>query len=83
MITEAELRIEGMVALLNALGEVQAERFITLMIREPFDYTKWQRTLWKEKSVKEISRAAMEYRIQCSQNGNSHYNIFGATNQHE
>ena len=67
MITEAELRIEGMDALLNALGEVQAERFITLMIREPFDYTKWQRTLWKEKSVKEISRAAMEYRAQHSQ----------------
>jgi len=62
MITDTELRIEGMNVLLNALGEVQAERFITLMIREPFDYTKWQRTLWKERSVKEISQAAMEYR---------------------
>ncbi len=31
--------------LLNALGEVQAEGFMTLIIREPFDYTKWQRTL--------------------------------------
>ena len=66
MITDTELKIEGMNALLNALGEVQAERFITLMIREPFDYTKWQRTLWKERSVKEISRAAMEYRTQRS-----------------
>ena len=62
MITDTELRIEGMNALLNALGEVQAERFITLIIREPFDYTKWQRTLWQDRSVREISQAAMEYR---------------------
>ncbi len=45
MITDTELRIEGMNVLLNALGEVQAEGCITLIIREPFDYTKWQRTL--------------------------------------
>lgn len=62
MITDTELRIEGMNALLNALGEVQAERFMTLIIREPFDYTKWQRTLWQDRSVREISQAAMEYR---------------------
>ena len=62
VITDTELRIEGMNALLKALGAIQAERFITLMIREPFDYTKWQRTLWQDKSVREISQAAMEYR---------------------
>ncbi len=62
MITDTELRIESMNALLNALGEVQAERFITLIIREPFDYTKWQRTLWQDRSVREMSQAAMEYR---------------------
>jgi hypothetical protein len=62
MITDTELRIEGMNALLNALGEVQAGRFIALIIREPFDYTKWQRTLWQDRSVREISQAAMEYR---------------------
>ena len=62
MITDRELRIEGMHTLLNTLGAVQAERFISLMIREPFDYTTWQRTLWPDKSVREISQAAMEYR---------------------
>jgi hypothetical protein len=60
MITDTELRIEGMNALLNALGEVQAERCMTLIIREPFDYTKWQRTLWQGRSVQEMSQAAME-----------------------
>ncbi len=62
MITDRELRIEGMNALLKALGAVQAERFISLMLREPFDYTKWQRTLWQDKSIREISQAAMDYR---------------------
>jgi len=41
---------------------VEAERFITLILREPFDYTKWQRQLWVEKSVDEISKAAMAMR---------------------
>ncbi len=48
--------------LLKTLGAVQAERFISLMIRESFNYTTWQRTLWPDKSVREISQAAMEYR---------------------
>ena len=48
--------------LLNALGEVQAERFTTLIIREPSDYTTWQRTLWQDRSVQKMGQAAMEYR---------------------
>jgi hypothetical protein len=61
-ITETEIKIKGMEALITALGEVQAEKFITLMIREPFDYTLWQRKLWNDKSVKEISDMAMKNR---------------------
>ncbi len=63
MRTDTQLRIDGMQILVNALGAVQAERFIALMLREPFDYTKWQRILWHDRSVKEISQAAMEYRL--------------------
>jgi hypothetical protein len=48
------------------LGEVQTERFISLVMREPFDYTIWQRKLWIDKSVKEISHKAMLYRNQPS-----------------
>ncbi|HPR94661.1 MAG TPA: hypothetical protein PKW67_11455 [Syntrophomonadaceae bacterium] len=44
------------------LGKVEAERFIALIIREPFDYTKWQTNLWQDKTVKEVSEAAMNYR---------------------
>ena len=63
MKTDTEVRLDGLRALVNALGTVEAERFVTLMLREPFDYTPWQRHLWAEKSVNEISKAAMELRI--------------------
>ena len=60
MSTDTEVRLRGLQALVEALGTVEAERFITLILREPFDYTQWQRHLWAEKSVDDISKAAME-----------------------
>ena len=62
MITDEELKVEGLKALTEALGDVQAEKFIALIIRSPFDYTKWQRKLWVEKSIEEIRDAAMKLR---------------------
>ena len=62
MKTDTVIRNEGMKILIKHLGKVEAERFITLIIREPFDYTKWQKRLWEDKTVKEISEAAMNYR---------------------
>ncbi|BAP57932.1 hypothetical protein THII_3635 [Thioploca ingrica] len=64
MITDTEIKLKGLEALISALGEVQAERFISLIIREPFDYTVWQRKLWSDKTVEEISGLAMLYRQQ-------------------
>jgi hypothetical protein len=62
MRTDTEVRILGLQALVEALGTVEAERFITLILREPFDYTSWQRHLWADRSVDELSKAAMELR---------------------
>jgi len=59
-ITDTELRLRGIEALIAALGKVQAERFITLILREPFDYTQWQRNLWTDNSLEEISNLAMK-----------------------
>lgn len=58
MRTEAEIRQKGMEVLLKELGDVEAEIFIKNLIREPFDYTNWQKDLWNDKSVKEISKEA-------------------------
>ena len=62
MLTDTEIRLKGMESLINSLGELNAERFVTLLLREPFDYTEWQRDLWADKSIEEISRLAMEKR---------------------
>lgn len=62
MMTDTEIKLKGVKTLIKALGIVEAERFIALMSREPFDYTEWQRNLWTNESIKEISQKAMEYR---------------------
>jgi hypothetical protein len=50
--------------LADAMGEYDAERYIALMAREAFDYTTWQRGLWSEKGVEDLSREAMALRRQ-------------------
>ena len=60
MKTDSEIRTAGLQILIDALGVVEAERFINLILREPFDYTKWQENLWNDKTVDEISTKAME-----------------------
>jgi len=61
MYTDTVLRNEGMRILIKNLGNVEAERFVTLMNRERFDYTQWQQNLFEGMSVRELSTAAMQY----------------------
>ena len=56
------IRSEGMKILSDNLGMVEAERFIMLIQREPFDYTKWQENLFANMTIEEISKNATEYR---------------------
>lgn len=58
--TDSVVRTEGMKILLNGLGRVDAERFISLIIKEPFDYTKWQRGLFEKEDVRSLSSKAMD-----------------------
>ena len=62
MITDEELKVKGVRALIAALGDVQAERFVSLLTRAPFDYTKWQASLWPDVGVEQLSREAMQMR---------------------
>ncbi len=59
MITDTEIRINGLQALAKYLGDIEAERFIALIQREPFDYTKWREGLDEDLTIEEISRRAM------------------------
>ena len=55
------VRIEAMDALIAALGEVDAERFICMVKRDTFNYTEWQRELWSDKTIEEIHTMATEH----------------------
>jgi hypothetical protein len=55
---------EGMNALKEKLGIVDAEKFITLIKRDQANYTEWRRSLWVNKSVDEIFDAAQKYALE-------------------
>jgi len=59
--TDTVLKNEGIRVLTQNVGMVEAERFISLIIREPFDYTKWRQGLFDEMSVEELSQKAMDF----------------------
>ena len=62
MITDTEIRIRGLQVLAKHLGDIEAERFIALIQREPFDYTKWRQGLDEDLTIEGISRRAMVLR---------------------
>ncbi len=43
MKTEAEIRMQGMRALISELGLVETERFLVAVSRDRFNYTEWRR----------------------------------------
>jgi hypothetical protein len=48
---------------MDTLGFVDTEKFISLLIADPFDYTEWRReNLFEGKSVEELSAEAMVFR---------------------
>ena len=62
MKTDTVLKVEGMKILGDYLGLVDAERFVAIMAREPFDYTEWRQNLEEGvTNVRELSRKAMEH----------------------
>ena len=62
MRTDTIIRNEGTQVLMEILGLVEAERFIMLIKKEPFDYTQWQENLFEEMSIEEISQKAADHR---------------------
>jgi len=56
--TETVLLRTGMKLLIDNLGLVEAERFVVLLNREPFDYTKFHSTLFEGMSFEEILQEA-------------------------
>lgn len=62
MRSNSVLKDDGMRILAEQLGLVEAERFIALMRREPFDYTQWRQGLYKDVSLDAFLQDAQRYR---------------------
>jgi len=56
------LRDDGMRILAEQLGLVEAERFIALLRREPFDYTEWRQGLFENVPLETFLQDAQNYR---------------------
>ena len=53
-ISDNELTVRGMNLLKEEFGPVDAERFVYVMTRDGFDYTEWQRDLFKGETVRSL-----------------------------
>lgn len=62
MKTDTIVKQEGINALISKLGYVDAERFIVLITKEPFDYTKWrEQSIDEGLDIRQLSHKAMMY----------------------
>ena len=61
MVSNTEIMNRGIICLLEKLGEVETEQFISAIIREQFDYTKWQQQRFDNMSSDEFQQAALTY----------------------
>ena len=58
-ISDSELKSRGFMMLVRTFGDVNAERFIALVNREPRDYTKWREgNMYVGESVRETAARA-------------------------
>ena len=60
-VSTAEIMDRGINCLLEKLGSVETERFISVLIREEFDYTKWRRQYFDDVDAEAFNAAATEY----------------------
>lgn len=61
MISDTIIKQKGFDVLKEKLGMVEMERFIMLINREKFDYTKWRKGLFEDMDIEELSNKANEF----------------------
>ena len=61
MRSDAIIKQEGFNALKKKLGIVEMEKFIVLINREKFDYTKWRKDLFENMNIDELADSADKY----------------------
>ena len=62
MRNQSIIMTEAISCLLEKLGPLETEVFISNLLREPFDYTKWQRDhLFQDMPLHELNSKAAQY----------------------
>ena len=56
-----EIMNKGMNCLIQQMGIVDAEKFISIINREKFDYTKWRQNLFEDMSLDDINKEAAAF----------------------
>ncbi len=56
-----EIMNKGINCLIQQMGVVEAEKFISIINREKFDYTKWQSHLFEDMTLEEINKVAATF----------------------
>ena len=56
-----EIVDKGMKFLLEAMGTIETERFISAIMRERFDYTEWRKKFFDDIDAKEFNELAANY----------------------
>jgi hypothetical protein len=56
------IKNDGMNVLIKSLGLIETERFVMLLQKETFDYTKWQENLFEGMTIEEIYTNAAKLR---------------------
>ena len=62
MRSDTLIKNEGMNVLIKSLGLIETERFVMLLQKDAFDYTKWQENLFEEMTIEEIYNNAAALR---------------------
>jgi len=63
MKSDMQIRHEGFQALFANLDVVEAEKFLTLISRDRFDYTNWRINLMENLTVKDIIKQGQEFAV--------------------
>jgi len=61
MSSTAIIMEKGINVLLENLGVIDTEQFISTLLKEPFDYTEWSRKHYADVDLHELNMRAVEY----------------------
>ncbi|MDR1141489.1 MAG: hypothetical protein LBL62_07340 [Planctomycetaceae bacterium] len=64
MLNPEVIRQEGLRVLTENLGILEAEHFITIIKREPFNYTEWRQNFFKNVPLEQLLHDADNFRKQ-------------------